>query len=575
MLNVLKKLSNIGKKIFIVIAVYFVVINLFIHFINQDKPKITVDPVKKSRETTYRIINDPKLNASKEGKTAISIYRAASCGLMGEACTNNLEDGDKNYHQSLFGRMSQLITVPYRYHPASGLYWAYDGLQNAGFIPKTYAAEGIGFAGLRPLMNLWKVFRDVAYMILVLVLIAIGFMIMFRMKLNPQTVISVENALPRIIISMILITFSFAIAGFLIDLMYIIITLGIAVMSNRGNFFNITEMQNRYLNADFGEIWASLFPAAKNVNVPIIGGAIGGAGSLMRVSEAFMNLLPDVINQILRLILGFIGWAAVIWFIDKPLLSPILSDIGNVKFTIPLLDALPSTIALLLRIVLGGILFVAGFAIGYSLLPIVFFLLIGLTVVFLLFRIFFTLFAAYLKIILLIVFSPLFMLFEALPGRNAFGYWLKSLLAEILIFPLVIILFLVTYIIVSTPSSVGSLWTPPFLVSPTVPVLGNLGDVTPNAFTILLGFGIMFQIPAFIKILKEMLGVKDMPVGFNLGTFFGGATGTVATGVGLMSQIGTVSLGLGALGIDTKGIVQKGFSNIFKGGVKPPTGGAG
>lgn len=541
MVSVLNTILSIGKKIFIIIAVYFAVVSIFFHFINQDKPKITVDPVIKSREAIYSLINNPKLNTTKEGKTAVTIYRLATCGLMGEACTNNPSDGNKYYPQSIFGKMSNLIAVPYRYRPASGIYWAYTGLQKAGFVPKSYAAEGIGFAGLRPLMNLWKVFRDLAYMILVMVLIAIGFMVMFRMKLNPQTVISVENALPRIVISMILITFSFAIAGFLIDLMYIIITLGIAVMSNRGNFFNITEMQNRYLNASFGEIWASMFPAAKNTPV------IGGAGSLMMLSEAFMNLLPDVLNQILRTLLGFVGLWAIINFVDKPLIDPILKHMSDWKPTIPIVDAFGPTVAIILRIILGGILLIAGFAIGYSLLPIVFFLLFGLTIVLLLFRIFFTLFAAYLKIILFIVFSPIFMLLEVLPGRNAFGYWFKSLLAEILVFPLVVILFLVTYIIVSTPSSVGSIWTPPFLVpNVDLPVIGQqyLGDITPNAFTILLGFGIMFQIPAFIKLMKEMLGVKDMPIGLNLGTFFGGATGVGGSAMGMVSSIGTLRLGL-------------------------------
>lgn len=567
MLSILRSILNIGKKIIIVIVVYFVVASFFLHFINQDKPKITVDPVKKSREAIYAVINDPKLQASKEGKNAVAIYRLATCGLMGEGCTDNPNKGNTYYKQSVFGRMSQLLTVPYRYRPASGIYWAYSGLQNAGFIPKTYAAEGIGFAGLRPLMNLWKVFRDLAYMILVLVLIAIGFMIMFRMKLNPQTVISVENALPRIVISLILITFSFAIAGFLIDLMYIIITLGIAIMSNRGNFFDIAEMQNRYLNANFGEIWSSMFPAGKDIPI------LGGAGSLMMLSEAFMNLLPDVLNQILRTILGFVGLWAIINFVERPLLSPILNGLSAVDFDIPVLSALPPVIALLLRVVLGGVLLIAGFSIGYSILPIVFFFLFGLTIVFLLFRIFFTLFAAYLKIILFVIFSPLFMLFEALPGRNAFGYWFKSLLAEILVFPLVVILFLVTYVIVSTPSSVGSLWTPPFLGSNTnLPVIGqqNLGDISPNALTVLIGFGIMFQIPTFIKLMKEMLGIKEMPIGLNLGTFFGGPAGVAGTGLGLIGQVGSISLGLQAFGFNLQDIIKKGPGGLLRGGVKPP-----
>jgi hypothetical protein len=45
---------------------------------------------------------------------------------------------------------------------------------------------------------------------------------MFRVKLSPQVVISVQSALPKLIIALILVTFSFAIAGFMIDIMYVI-----------------------------------------------------------------------------------------------------------------------------------------------------------------------------------------------------------------------------------------------------------------------------------------------------------------------------------------------------------------
>lgn len=556
MLDFFRKWISIGKKLFIVIAVYFVVMGLFLHFIRQDKPKVTYDPIKENRTALYKVINDPQLNKSKEGKVIVTMYRAVNCGLTGEACTDNPNDADKLYSRSIFGMMSNLITLPYKYRPASGIYWAYTGLANAGFIPKTYAAEGIGFAALSPIMNLWKVFRDVAYMLLALVLIAIGFMIMFRMKLNPQTVISVENALPRIVISLILITFSFAIAGFLIDLMYIIITLGIAVMSDRGNFYNITEFQNKYLNAGFGEIWSSMFPAAVKYNLPgtnantaVVGGVngiLGGAGSLMMLSKAFMNLIPDVINQIIRSFLGFVGVILIGNFVIRPLLINPIVGISNIKFGVPVLSALPGIFSLILRIVVGGVIIVASYAIGYSLLPLVLFVLIGLTILLMLFRIFLLLFATYLKILLMIVFSPIFMLFEALPGKNAFGYWFKNLFAELITFPVVVILFVITYVIIHTPTSVGNLWTPPFLT-----------DINPNAFTALLGFGIMFQIPDFIKLVKELIGAKDMPVGLNLGTFFGGATGVGGGAIGMLSQIGTLSLGIDALGKLKKGVEGK------------------
>src|SRR3990172_5935873 len=97
------------------------------------------------------------------------------------------------------------------------------------------------------------------FIALVLVLVAIGFMIMFRMKINAQTVISVENALPRIIIALILITFSYPIAGFMIDLMYLFFLLVVSVLSSVGidNYTpaNTYNLLNEYIAAGPGKLW--------------------------------------------------------------------------------------------------------------------------------------------------------------------------------------------------------------------------------------------------------------------------------------------------------------------------------
>ncbi|MBI3366181.1 hypothetical protein HY041_00960 [Candidatus Roizmanbacteria bacterium] len=159
MLNVLRKVLDIGRKVFIIIAVYFAVVSLFIYFISKDKPQVSVNYIKQNRETIYKTLNNKELNKTKEGKKLISFYQKFSCKFMGEACTDNPNDGDTYYKKSVVGMLSQLIILPYKNPPASGVYWAYSGLQNAGFIPKTYAAEGLGFASLKPLQNLWKACR--------------------------------------------------------------------------------------------------------------------------------------------------------------------------------------------------------------------------------------------------------------------------------------------------------------------------------------------------------------------------------------------------------------------------------
>src|SRR5258708_14361646 len=56
-------------------------------------------------------------------------------------------------------------------------------------------------------------------------------MIMFRVKISPQVVVSVQSALPKIAIALVLVTFSYAIAGFLIDIMYVFVGLFSLVFS--------------------------------------------------------------------------------------------------------------------------------------------------------------------------------------------------------------------------------------------------------------------------------------------------------------------------------------------------------
>lgn len=73
-----------------------------------------------------------------------------------------------------------------------------------------------------PLINsiytTWKVIRDISYGLLGLVLLYIGFTIILRKKIDQQTVVSVQYAIPNIVISIFLITFSYPIGAVLTSL---------------------------------------------------------------------------------------------------------------------------------------------------------------------------------------------------------------------------------------------------------------------------------------------------------------------------------------------------------------------
>jgi len=521
---IFKKLLLGLKILSILFTTYALIIFLFSFFLNKDKilSANTQNLETQNKQTMEKIVNDPKLNASKKGKVLITLYRVTMCGLIGEICPQGIPDSIKK--NNLSSKMSYLVSLPMTNPPASGVYWALAGLENAGFIPKTYASEGMGFASLRPFMNIWKIFRDICYLILVIVLVSIGFMIIFRMKINPQTVISVENALPKIVLSMILITFSFAIAGFLIDFMYVLILIIVSVLSNRGNYFDPVYYQNHFINAGIGKILDGMLPQ-------------GFFPTIWNVSNSLVRVLPSIMNQLLRTVLGF----ASIWIIGgkfEPLFKSLFEKVGDIGGGNPVTEPITQIIDLAgwtaVIVLLGPILFM----LGYSILGGLIFVLVMATVFSTFFRIFFLLFSAYLKMFLLIVFSPFFMLFEAIPGKSAFGFWFKSLFAEILTFPVVVTIFMLAHLIINTIAAKGTLWRPPFLT-----------DLNPNSLTIMLAVGILFMTPDLMKLVKQLLGVKDMPIGLSLGTYFGGAAtlwGGTQSGLGMFSSL-TQMPGIGTM----------------------------
>ncbi len=524
MFSFLKKSFSLFKKVLLVVIVYFAVITAFVYFINKDKPKITYDPIQRNRQEIYKIINNKTYSSTKQGKLTTGFYRLLICGMTGEACTNNPADGDKNFNKSALGFISNLISLPFINPPASGVYWAYSSLQNAGFVPKTYAAEGIGFAAIKPFIKIWTAFRNMAFIVLVLILISIGFMIMFRMKINPQTVISIENSLPKIVVALLLITFSYAIAGFLIDLMYVMILIIISVLSttnvDKYTPANTYSIVNEYVGAGLGKLYPVKF-------------------NLITTGNYLISIFPSALSSILKIV-G--GWLAA-FGIAKWIFKDVGAESTYKGFNNIMIQA--ATFGFGTGETIGhffGIIIYWAFTLIVIMpiaLPLVIGFLIFLTVILLMIRIFFLLLTTYIQNLFLIFFAPIILIFEAIPGKNTFSWWFKNLFANLITFPLIVLIIITSDIIVKTNAQVGTnqFWAPPFLY-----------PLNQDAMTILLGLGIYLMLPDLIKMAKEAMGVKGMPLNLGVGTFFGGAT--AVTG-GLMSgagQFGSISLALGALG---------------------------
>lgn len=72
--------------------------------------------------------------------------------------------------------------------------------------------------------------RFISYVFFVVVLIAAGFLIMFRQKIGGQMVITIFNTLPKVVIGLILVTFSFAIVGLALDFGVVLMTIAGAIL---------------------------------------------------------------------------------------------------------------------------------------------------------------------------------------------------------------------------------------------------------------------------------------------------------------------------------------------------------
>jgi len=531
MLRLFRSGIDFLKKAFLVVVIFGAIFAIFGSVISSNRPQYDEQKVLHTLQMQlYNTFSRDKLGIKKgSGKDLLlSLFRSMECSFTGELCQEEILGSDASFAKSYMGKVSGLITMTYTNPPASGSYWVGNVLQNAGFIPQSYAAEGMGFTMIKPLMNLWKIFRDVAYLIIVVFLTIVGFMIMFRTKINPQTVISVENSLPKVIVALLLITFSFAIAGFLIDLMYILIFLIIGILSNNNAYYDVGKMSDYFFRSNFGTLWDSSIPLPPAIK-PLLGMANFGF-----VGNAVLAILPQQLNYALRSVA--IGGGVII---TGRLLLDFLDKIGVLKFAngwhfggfsvgswwqaLLSFIYLSISVPILVNLISAGFGYIVGF-------------IINLAIIGMVFQIFFILIKSYLQITMSIIFSPIILLFEALPGNNNFSFWVKGLLGELLTFPIIITLLLVEKIMFMTMTYPGDFWAPPFLV-----------NLNPGTFSVIFGLGLFLIIPDIIKLVKESIGAKQMPLNIGLGTFFGGA-GTVTGGaMGILQQFSTLSMGISGI----------------------------
>lgn len=369
---------------------------------------------------------------------------ADTTGVTGDA---KLEM-EKQIGPGAIGDLRQGIVALYD-PPASSKTYVADLIHSAHLVPQAQA-QGLGFVSLDPILSTWKQFRNVAYMFFVVIFIVIGFMIMFRTKVG-QAAITAQQAIPNIIVALLAVTFSYAIAGLLIDLMYLLLYMIVGVMNGdpsivSKNFFGLV-----------GEIMAD--------------------NAWSNSQQAIQGMMDSLLNM------GAFG-AVTAW----------LTSLAGAT-------------------------------------------IVGIAILIATFKIFFELLKTYVVIIIQVVFSPLILMTGALPGKNTFANWIKGLVGNLLMWPVVLICLLLEKMLTAPLLAAGEVnqtggFMPPFLV----------GNGQSEAIPVAIGVGILLVIPEIMKQVKKMMGVDE---GI-FGSLAGEAWGNVKQGLPLGGRLSSIGAGAAA-----------------------------
>jgi len=392
---------------------------------------------------------------------------------LGYATSNIGEDG-KPKVGGMLGATSNMIAVLYTPTVGTSAYVSYLG-DNFGIVKTAHAATGSeGFNALKPVIELWKLMLDIAYILLVFAFILIGLGIMLRVRIDPRTVMTIQNQIPRVIICILLITFSYAIAAFLIDMMWVTTYVGINAITQRAEF-------NPPASGDNPPKRLSQKATETLLETPLVFVSqvfhTKGGGFANVANNGIIHLTSEVAH----------GAGLVVEGIIKDLLGV---NEGDGCFKINHFGPIPTSLP---KVNIGACM--ANF-IGF-LFRIAILLVILIVLLVALFRIWFTLLKAYVFILIYVITAPIWIVMGLLPGRPlGFEKWLRALFANVAVFPMTVLLLVLARVFMDVFKNADP--TQSFVP----PLVGN-----PNlkGFGAFLAFGVILMAPTFLNVLRDAL----------------------------------------------------------------------
>ena len=417
---------------------------------------------------------------------------------------------------------------------------------NFGIAKPAHAATG--FEGLKPVQSLWVAFRNIVYLLFVIIFVVIGLAIMLRVRIDPRTVMTIQNQIPKIIIGILLVTFSFAIAGFLIDLMYVVIFLSYGLISG-SKVTDVTSLNPLILQGKTaigvvtsGSILGGgVFGIANTIaldGVKIIRDSIhlspdvgSGLGTIWNVIKAFFtgaNVGEAFTEGLANLLVDLTSIGVALRFGSQ--IAQIVGTWSVFGFSIPINTISGAAITLTTFELMERLL---RFAIPYLIV----FLIVFIALFFALFRLWFTLILAYVGILLDVVFAPFWIAAAILPGSPiGFSAWLRSIVANLAAFPATIIMFLLAKVFINAfgkctlpACDPNTVFVPPLIGS----ILGKDGTDLLGNF---IGLGILLMTPNVVSMIKAALKAPSMQAGGPIGAAIAVGGGVLTGPAGALKQ---------------------------------------
>ncbi|MBI4097751.1 MAG: hypothetical protein HY426_01820 [Candidatus Levybacteria bacterium] len=512
---------------FVIVSLFLLLATHSVYAQNQDYTATNLDPeVPKNLHTWTQTV-------------LIEVVSATSCQLSGLDPTDanakclgvDQKTGKIGFVENgggAVGALSYMIGYLYEHPPAtSGQYTRYLA-ENFGITKGAYAAAlpnecsrgvgatGSGYCGIKPLLGIWGVSRNLVYFLMIVVFIVIGFAVMLRVKIDPRTVMTIEGTLPRLVLGIILVGLSFPIAGFLIDFMYIfiyffynvVLTIPIDGLKGSVEGLNPLFLQGQNPTTALGGFFG-IGDIAKDIAAPIT----IGIKDIIGIGPVPYDSVIDIINPlgmfetITKLFLEgeqnyYTGGTPLDFFID--FVSLLAGISGGVWFGQQFLDSSVAGFTQKGLFSLAGITTVGPtimntvqFVLREFLPHLLVYVVILIAILYSLIRLWFQLILAYINILLDIVLAPWWILGTLIPGSKiSFSLWFRDMLGNLAVFPTALIML-----------TFANIFSKAFSVSETVPfnppLLGLPGQ-DGNVLGSLVAMGFILMTPEALKIAKGL-----------------------------------------------------------------------